>query len=52
MLRTGLKVFFLAWLVIPVVAGLGGSLLAAASPTNCGSPDRGWHHCARDSRLY
>jgi membrane-bound serine protease (ClpP class) len=33
MLRTGLKVFFLAWLVIPIVAGLGSSLLAAASPT-------------------
>jgi len=33
MLRTGLKVFFLAWLVMPIVAGLGGSLMAAASPT-------------------
>jgi len=33
MLRTGLRVFFIAWLVMPVVAGLGGSLLAAASPT-------------------
>ncbi|MCJ7670206.1 MAG: nodulation protein NfeD [Dehalococcoidia bacterium] len=33
MLRTGLKVFFLAWLVIPIAAGLGGSLIAAASPT-------------------
>jgi membrane-bound serine protease (ClpP class) len=33
MLRTGLKVFFIAWLVMPIVAGLGGSLLAAASPT-------------------
>jgi membrane-bound serine protease (ClpP class) len=33
MLRTGLKVFFLAWLVMPIVAGLGGSLIAAASPT-------------------
>jgi membrane-bound serine protease (ClpP class) len=33
MLRTGLKVFFLVWLVMPMVAGLGGSLLAAASPT-------------------
>ena len=32
MLRTGLKVFFLAWLVMPIVAGLGSSLLAAASP--------------------
>jgi len=33
MLRTGLRVFFIAWLVMPVVAGLGGVLLAAASPT-------------------
>jgi membrane-bound serine protease (ClpP class) len=33
MLRTGLRVFFIAWLVMPLVAGLGGSLLAAASPT-------------------
>jgi membrane-bound serine protease (ClpP class) len=33
MLRTGLRVFFLAWLVIPIAAGLGGSLIAAASPT-------------------
>jgi len=33
MLRTGLKVFFVAWLVMPIVASLGGSLLAAASPT-------------------
>jgi len=33
MLRTGLRIFFLAWLVMPLVAGLGGSLLAAASPT-------------------
>jgi len=33
MLRTGLKVFFLALLVIPIAAGLGGSLIAAASPT-------------------
>jgi len=33
MLRTGLKFFFLAWLVMPLVAGLGGSLLAAAGPT-------------------
>jgi len=33
MLRTGLRIFFLVWLVIPVAAGLGGSLLAAASPT-------------------
>jgi len=34
MLRTGLKLLFLALLVIPVAAGLGGSLIAAASPTN------------------
>ena len=34
MLRIGLKLFFLALLVIPVAAGLGGSLIAAASPTN------------------
>jgi membrane-bound serine protease (ClpP class) len=33
MLRTGLRVFFLVWLVIPIAAGLGGSLIAAASPT-------------------
>jgi len=33
MLRTGLKLLFLALLVIPVAAGLGGSLLTAASPT-------------------
>ena len=33
MLRTGLRIFFLAWLVMPIAAGLGGSLLAAASPT-------------------
>jgi len=33
MLRTGLKFFFIAWLVIPIAAGLGGSLIAAASPT-------------------
>jgi membrane-bound serine protease (ClpP class) len=33
MLKTGLKLFFLAVLVIPVVAGLGGSLIAAASST-------------------
>jgi membrane-bound serine protease (ClpP class) len=32
MLRTGLKLFFLALLVIPAAAGLGGSLIAAASP--------------------
>jgi membrane-bound serine protease (ClpP class) len=33
MLKTGLRVFFIAWLVMPLVAGLGGSLLAAAGPT-------------------
>jgi membrane-bound serine protease (ClpP class) len=33
MLRIGLKLFFLALLVIPAAAGLGGSLIAAASPT-------------------
>jgi len=33
MLRTGLRIFFVAWLVIPIAAGLGGSLIAAASPT-------------------
>jgi membrane-bound serine protease (ClpP class) len=33
MLRTGLKVFFLACLVVPIVAGLGGSVIAAASPS-------------------
>ncbi len=33
MLRIGLRIFFIAWLVMPLVAGLGGSLLAAASPT-------------------
>jgi len=32
--RIGLRVFFIAWLVMPLVAGLGGSLLAAAGPTN------------------
>ncbi|TEU18063.1 MAG: nodulation protein NfeD [Dehalococcoidia bacterium] len=34
MLRTGLRIFFLVWLVLPVAAGLGGSLIAAASPTS------------------
>jgi len=34
MLRTGLRIFFLALLVIPVAAGLGGSLIGAASPTS------------------
>jgi membrane-bound serine protease (ClpP class) len=33
MLRTGLRIFFLFWLVLPVAAGLGGSLIAAANPT-------------------
>ncbi|MCJ7791491.1 MAG: nodulation protein NfeD [Dehalococcoidia bacterium] len=33
MLRTGLKFFFLAWIVMPIAAGLGGSLIAAASST-------------------
>lgn len=33
MLRIGLRVFFVAWFVIPLVAGLGGSLIAATSPT-------------------
>jgi membrane-bound serine protease (ClpP class) len=33
MLRTGLKLFFLVWLVIPIAAGLGGSLIAATSST-------------------
>ena len=32
MIRTGLRVFLIAWFVIPLVAGLGGSLMAAASP--------------------
>jgi membrane-bound serine protease (ClpP class) len=34
MLRTGLRVFFIAWLVMPIAVGLGGSLIAAASPTS------------------
>ena len=33
MFRTGLKLLFLALLVLPVAAGLGGSLIAATSPT-------------------
>ena len=33
MLRTGLRILFLIWLVLPIAAGLGGSLIAAASPT-------------------
>jgi membrane-bound serine protease (ClpP class) len=32
MLRTGVRVFFIVWLVMPLVAGLGGSLISAASP--------------------
>jgi membrane-bound serine protease (ClpP class) len=32
MLRTWLKFFFLAWLVMPIAAGLGGSLIATAYP--------------------
>lgn len=32
MLRTGLRVFLIAWFVVPLIAGLGGSLIAAASP--------------------
>ena len=31
--RTWLRIFFLVWLVLPVIAGLGGSLIAAASPS-------------------
>jgi membrane-bound serine protease (ClpP class) len=34
MLRTWLKVFLIAWLVIPIAAGLGGSLVDAAGPTH------------------
>jgi len=30
MFRTGLRIFFIAWLVMPLAAGLGGSLVAAA----------------------
>src|SRR4030042_5478239 len=33
MIRTGLRVFLIAWFVLPLVAVLGGSLMAAASPT-------------------
>jgi membrane-bound serine protease (ClpP class) len=32
MLRTWIKVFLIAWLAIPIGAGLGGSLVGAASP--------------------
>jgi membrane-bound serine protease (ClpP class) len=34
MLKTWPKVFFIAWLVMLIVTGLGGSLLAAVTPTN------------------
>jgi len=33
MLRIGLRIFFLVWLVLPIAAGLGGSFISAASPT-------------------
>jgi len=33
MFRTGLKLLFLALIVIPIAAGLGGSFISAASPT-------------------
>jgi membrane-bound serine protease (ClpP class) len=33
MFRTGLRIFFLVWMVIPLAANLGGSLLAATTPT-------------------
>jgi len=32
--RIGLRVFFVAWLVMPLIAGLGGSLVAAAGPAS------------------
>jgi len=32
MFRTGLRVFLIAWFVMPLIAGLGGSLIAAAGP--------------------
>ena len=32
MRKTGLKLFFLVWLVLPIAAGSGSSLVAAASP--------------------
>jgi membrane-bound serine protease (ClpP class) len=32
-LRTGIRIFFLIWLVLPVAAGLGGGLIAAANST-------------------
>jgi membrane-bound serine protease (ClpP class) len=33
MLKMGLRVLLIAWLVMPLAAGLGGSLLAAVGPT-------------------
>jgi membrane-bound serine protease (ClpP class) len=33
MFRTGLRIFFLVWMVIPLTAGLGGGLAAAVNPT-------------------
>jgi membrane-bound serine protease (ClpP class) len=33
MLRIGVRVSFVGWLVMPLIVGLGGSLLAAAGPT-------------------
>jgi membrane-bound serine protease (ClpP class) len=33
MFRTRLRIFFLVWMVIPLATGLGGSLVAAVSPT-------------------
>jgi len=32
MFRTGLRVFLITWFVMPLIAGLGGSLIAAAGP--------------------
>jgi membrane-bound serine protease (ClpP class) len=32
MFRTGLRIFFLVWLVLPIAAGLGGGLIAADNP--------------------
>jgi len=34
MFRTGLRIFFIAWLVMPLVAGLGGGLVAAVGPAS------------------
>lgn len=33
-MRIGLRIFFIAWLVMPLVAALGGSLVAAAGPAS------------------